>query len=58
MPHPLEQKIEIKIQTNGEKRPTEAFVKAIDSLNHDINICLRDFDKKLKDYRSDRDMSD
>ena len=58
MPHPLEQKIEIKIQTNGEKRPTEAFVKAIDSLNHDITICLRDFEKKLKDYRSDRDMSD
>lgn len=50
MPHPLEQKIEIKVQTNNEKRPTEAFVKAIDSINHDITICTREFDKRLKDY--------
>ena len=53
MPHPLENKIEIKVQTNGEKRPTEAFVKAIDNLNQDINTCLRDFDRRVKDYRNE-----
>ncbi len=53
MPHPLENKIEIKVQTNGEKRPTEAFVKAIDSIQHEITISLREFDKKLKDYISE-----
>ena len=52
MPHPLENKIEIKVQTNGEKRPTEAFVKAIDSINHEINICQKEFEKKLKDFIS------
>ncbi len=52
MPHPLEQKIEVKIQTNGEKRPTESFVKAIDGLNYDVNSAQREFDKKFKDFVS------
>lgn len=53
MPHPLENKIEVKVQTNGEKRPTEAFVKAIDSINHEVSICMKEFDKKLRDYHSE-----
>ena len=53
MPHPLENKIEVKVQTNGEKRPTEAFVKAIDSINHEIGICMKEFEKKLRDYQSE-----
>ncbi len=58
MPHPLENKIEIKVQTNGEKRPTEAFVKAIDSINHEINICQKEFEKKLKDFISGQAYND
>ena len=50
MPHPLEQKIEVKIQTNGEKRPTECFVKAIDLLTYDINATAKEFDKKLREF--------
>lgn len=54
MPHPLENKIEIKVQTNGEKRPTEAFTKAIDGINEDIKSTLKEFDKKVKEYLSNK----
>jgi DNA-directed RNA polymerase subunit L len=54
MPHPLENKIEIKVQTNGEKRPTEAFTMAIDGITEDIKFTLKEFDKKLKEYVNEK----
>jgi DNA-directed RNA polymerase subunit L len=49
MPHPLENKIEVKVQTNGA-RPTQVFMKAIDGILDEINITSSEFDKQLKDH--------
>ena len=40
-PHPLENKIEIKIQTNGEITPIKAFREALKNLDNDIDDCIR-----------------
>ena len=40
-PHPLENKIELKIKTNGEKTPINAFRDSLKNLNEDIDDCLR-----------------
>eukprot|EP00826_Nyctotherus_ovalis_P033997 TRINITY_DN2783_c0_g1_i7.p1 TRINITY_DN2783_c0_g1~~TRINITY_DN2783_c0_g1_i7.p1 ORF type:complete len:119 (+),score=10.76 TRINITY_DN2783_c0_g1_i7:297-653(+) len=37
MPHPLENKIEIKIQTNGSIRPITAFAESLDSLTQHLD---------------------
>jgi DNA-directed RNA polymerase subunit L len=51
MPHPLENKIEIKVQTNNEKRPTEAFVKALDGILEDVRFTQNEFSKKLEAFK-------
>ena len=40
-PHPLENKIEIKIQTNGDITPLQAFREALKNLNDDIDDCIK-----------------
>ena len=47
-PHPLENKIEIKIQTNGDITPIAAFKEALKNLKEDIDDCKRQFEKQLK----------
>ena len=50
-PHPLENKIEIKIQTNGEITPLEAFREALRNLNEDIDDCIKQLDEEFQNYK-------
>ena len=47
-PHPLENKIEIKIQTNGEITPIKAFREALKNLDNDIDDCLRQLNDEMQ----------
>ena len=49
-PHPLENKIEIRIQTNGEITPTNALNEALVNLCQDLDDCYREFEEELKNY--------
>ena len=46
-PHPLEYKIEIKIQTNGEITPHQALKEAINNLVDDVDIATKSFGEQL-----------
>ena len=46
-PHPLENKIEIKIQTNGEITPIKAFREALKNLNDDIDDCINQLNEEF-----------
>ncbi len=43
-PHPLENLIELKVQTNGSVRPTTAFANALDSLATEIDSVGEEFE--------------
>ena len=53
-PHPLENKIEIKIQTNGEITANEAFKEALSNLTQDLNHCQRSFLDQLRNFDSNK----
>ena len=46
--HPLENKIEIKIQTNGEITPIRALREALKNLNDDIDDCVKILDEEFQ----------
>ena len=46
-PHPLENKIEIKIQTNKETNPHRAFRDALKNLNDDIDDCIKQLEEEF-----------
>jgi len=47
-PHPLTNKIEIKIQTTNESRPYDAFKKSIDDLKSLTQKLKRSFEDQMK----------
>ena len=47
-PHPLENKIEIKIQTNDNTTPNKAFREALNNLNADIDDCIKQFEEEFQ----------
>ena len=47
-PHPLENKIEIKIQTNGDITPLRALRDALKNLNDDIDDCVKNLDEEFQ----------
>ena len=47
-PHPLENKIEIKIQTNGEITPLKAFREALKNLDNDIDDCIKQLNDEMQ----------
>ena len=51
-PHPLENKIEIKIQTNGAISPLEAFKEALKNLNDDIDDCTRQLEEEFQNFKN------
>ena len=51
-PHPLENKIEIKIQTNKNTTPIKAFRDALKNLNDDIDDCIKQFEEEFQNSRS------
>ena len=53
-PHPLENKIEIKIQTNGEITANEAFKEALSNLTQDLNQYQRSFLDQLRNFDSNK----
>ena len=42
-PHPLENKVELKIQTNGEITPAQAFKEALKNLVEDCDMATKRF---------------
>ena len=46
-PHPLENKIEIKVHTNGKKTPQDAMENASNRLYHEFAKMKNDFDYKI-----------
>ena len=44
MPHPLENKLELKIQTNGKIKPITAFAESLDSLTREIDTLGAEFE--------------
>ena len=51
-PHPLEHKIELRISTNGEISPLDAFKNAISSLLSDLEISSKKFNASLLAYKN------
>ena len=51
-PHPLENKIEIKIQTSDNTTPIKAFREALKNLNDDIDDCIKQFEEEFQNLRS------
>ena len=51
-PHPLENKIEIKIQTNDDITPRDAFREALKNLKEDIDDCINQLDKEFQNYKN------
>ena len=51
-PHPLENKIEIKIQTNGYISPLDAFKEALKNLNEDIDDCIRQLEEEFQNFKN------
>ena len=50
-PHPLENKIEIKIKTTKETTPLAAFKEALKNLNEDIDDCIKQLDEQFQNYK-------
>ena len=55
-PHPLEDKIEIKIQTNGDITPLEAFREALHNLNDDIEDCKNQIEEYIKNNKNNSEI--
>ncbi|GAX82487.1 hypothetical protein CEUSTIGMA_g9914.t1 [Chlamydomonas eustigma] len=51
IPHPLESKMQIMIQTNGEKAPTLAMEHALDDLRSEMTSVLSAFDNEASRMR-------
>ena len=57
-PHPLENKIELKIQTNGEITPIKALREALKNLNDDIDSCLSQINDEMQSGMKNSGMYD
>ena len=44
MPHPLENKIEVKVQTNGKVKPTTAFAASLEKVMKELESIGKEFD--------------
>ena len=51
-PHPLENKIEIKIKTIKEYSPIAAFREALKNLNDDIVDCEKGLEEEFQNYKN------
>ena len=51
MPHPLEHIIEVKCQTNGDKKPSGAIEDACDELLSHIDTMEQSFKEAIMRYR-------
>ena len=50
-PHPLEEKIEIKVQTNGEVPPPDAILQSCQSLNLTLDKLLKSFQEEINQFK-------
>ena len=54
-PHPLQNFINLKVQTNGEKTPLKELVVTCKNLGTLIDVLDEEFDQKLKKYNEEKD---
>ena len=50
-PHPLEEKIEIKVQTNGEVTPPDAILQSCAALNGTLEKLIGSFKDEIDKYK-------
>ncbi len=53
IPHPLENKMVIKIQTNGNKQPVTAMKNALEDLRSEVNTLRSQFDAACQQAHQD-----
>jgi len=53
IPHPLEAKMVVKVQTNGSKTPIQAMEHALDDLRSEVITIQTAFDDEVRKNRSD-----
>ena len=53
-PHPLENKIELKIQTTSKIHPKDALRKSTETLKTELDVVLRSFEFSLKEFRENK----
>ncbi|KRX11123.1 DNA-directed RNA polymerase, RBP11-like dimerization domain [Pseudocohnilembus persalinus] len=51
VPHPLEDKVEIRVQTTNEQKPKEAVDKAITDLKDKLSYLENQFEQELKNFQ-------
>eukprot|EP00921_Rhytidocystis_pertsovi_P002356 GHVQ01004028.1.p1 GENE.GHVQ01004028.1~~GHVQ01004028.1.p1 ORF type:complete len:154 (-),score=31.26 GHVQ01004028.1:1089-1550(-) len=52
-PHPLDRKIELRVQTEDDTSPVRAVEKALGQIRHDVMRLQEEFDRSLQEYKSD-----
>ena len=50
-PHPLEEKIEVKVQTNGEVAPPDAILQSCQQLNLTLGKLIDNFSEEILKYK-------
>lgn len=55
-PHPLENKIEVRVSTNGEISPFDSFKDAINSLIKDFDYGIKKFRDSVQNFKSTKIM--
>lgn len=51
IPHPLVAKLEVRVQTNGEETPVDAFLGGVRSLNMEFADIVRQFKSEAEKHR-------
>ena len=52
-PHPLEERIEVRVQTNGEVKPEEAVTEACTKMHDEISQLVSDFEAEIAKFKGD-----
>ncbi|CAM9198626.1 unnamed protein product [Choristocarpus tenellus] len=56
-PHPLENKIHVKVQTNGDNTPVDALSAAIEDLSQEMDVLMRVFREQVELYDQQVDIA-
>ncbi|CAN0237845.1 unnamed protein product [Discosporangium mesarthrocarpum] len=50
-PHPLENKVHVKVQTNGDNTPVDALSTAIEDLSQEVDVLMRVFREQVMSFQ-------
>ena len=49
-PHPLEERIELRVQTNGDLKPDEAVLETCEKINGELDELAANFRKEIEKF--------